>query len=177
MKQERVIVIKISRKEKAYCFIKIGLIILFLLCILSMIITPIAIESREEGLFKSMLFKEPLGITVIFIYISSIPALVMIYEFIKIFKSLEKGEIFNRNIKNKLAVSSICSIIIGIIYTVNIFITFARITDFEVSKIIVYMFFSTITAMIFLILGLGLIVLKGIYKTAIENKEENDLTI
>ena len=53
----------------------------------------------------------------------------------------------------------------------------SKIAQFEYSAIITYIFFAIITAMIFLILGIGLIVLKEIYKTAIENKEENDLTI
>lgn len=43
--------------------------------------------------------------------------------------------------------------------------------------VIVYLFFSIITSMIFLILGIGLTILREIYKTAIKNKEENDLTI
>ena len=47
----------------------------------------------------------------------------------------------------------------------------------EVTAIIVYVFFSVITAVIFLMFGIGLMILREIYKTAIENKEENDLTI
>ena len=50
-------------------------------------------------------------------------------------------------------------------------------TNFEYASIVVYLFFSIITAMIFLIFGIGLLVLREIYKTAISNKEENDLTI
>ena len=52
-----------------------------------------------------------------------------------------------------------------------------KIARFEYSAIITYMFFAIIVSLIFLILGIGLIVLKSIYRTAIENKEENDLTI
>ena len=47
----------------------------------------------------------------------------------------------------------------------------------EVTAIIVYVFFSVITAVIFLMFGIGLMILREIYKTAIKNKEENDLTI
>ena len=47
----------------------------------------------------------------------------------------------------------------------------------EVTEIIVYVFFSVITAVIFLMFGIGLMILREIYKAAIENKEENDLTI
>lgn len=168
---------KITGKKSISSVIKIFLIILFALCIVSIIEVPMFIEKNGMGSFKQMIFEEPLGITIIFIYLSSIPALIMLYEFIKIFSSLEKENIFSKKIENKFLISSICSIIIGIIYGINVFVQISKISNFEYSSIIVYLFFSIITAMIFLILGIGLIVLREIYKTAIENKEENDLTI
>ena len=79
--------------------------------------------------------------------------------------------------ENRFLITSICSIVIGIIYGINAIVIPNKIAQFEYSAIITYIFFAIITAMIFLILGIGLIVLKEIYKTAIENKEENDLTI
>ena len=124
-----------------------------------------------------MIINETLGSTVVCIYLSAIPALVMLYQFIKIFSSLEKEVVFSRTIENRFLVTSICSIIIGIIYGINVIVMPNKIAQFEYSAIIAYVFFSIVTAMIFLILGIGLIVLKSIYKTAIENKEENDLTI
>ena len=60
----------------------------------------------------------------------------------------------------------------------NILIIPSKIASFERTSIIVYVFFSAITAVIFLMFGIGLIILREIYeKTAIQNKEENDLTI
>lgn len=168
---------KITGKKSISSFVKIFLIILFALCIVSIIEVPMFIEKNGIGSFKQMIFEETLGITIIFIYLSSIPALIMLYEFIKIFSSLEKGNIFSKKVENRFLISSVCSIIIGIIYGINVFVQISKISNFEYSSIIVYLFFSIITAMIFLILGIGLIVLREIYKTAIENKEENDLTI
>ena len=168
---------KITGKKSLSSFVKIFLIILFALCIVSIIEVPMFIEKNGIGSFKQMIFEETLGITIIFIYLSSIPALIMLYEFIKIFSSLEKGNIFSKKVENRFLISSVCSIIIGIIYGINVFVQISKISNFEYSSIIVYLFFSIITAMIFLILGIGLIVLREIYKTAIENKEENDLTI
>ena len=101
----------------------------------------------------------------------------MLYEFIKIFSSLEKGNVFSKIIANRFLITSICSIIIGIIYGINVFVTQIKNSNFEYSAVIVYLFFSIITSMIFLILGIGLTILREIYKTAIKNKEENDLTI
>ena len=168
---------KITGKKSISSFVKIFLIILFALCIVSIIEVPMFIEKNGIGSFKQMIFEETLGITIIFIYLSSIPALIMLHEFIKIFSSLEKGNIFSKKVENRFLISSVCSIIIGIIYGINVFVQISKISNFEYSSIIVYLFFSIITAMIFLILGIGLIVLREIYKTAIENKEENDLTI
>lgn len=168
---------KTTGKKSLASIIKIFLIILFILCIASMIVVPIFAQRNGEDFLRQMLFEQPLGVTVIFIYISSIPALIMLYEFIKIFSSIEKGEVFTRKIEIRFLFSSICSIIIGIIYGINVFVVPLGETNFEYASIVVYLFFSIITAMIFLIFGIGLLVLREIYKTAISNKEENDLTI
>lgn len=168
---------KITGNRSISSIIKIFLIILFAICIASIITVPIITENQGTGNFKQMIINETLGSTVVCIYLSAIPALVMLYQFIKIFSSLEKEVVFSRTIENRFLVTSICSIIIGIIYGINVIVMPNKIAQFEYSAIIAYVFFSIVTAMIFLILGIGLIVLKSIYKTAIENKEENDLTI
>ena len=103
--------------------------------------------------------------------------LILLYQFIKIFEQLENENIFTKIIERRFLKSSICSIIIGIIYIMNILIIPSKIASFERTSIIVYVFFSAITAVIFLMFGIGLIILREIYKTAIQNKEENDLTI
>lgn len=168
---------KITGNRSISSMIKIFLIILFAICIAAIIAVPTFVEKQGAESFKSMILDEPLGTTIIVIYLSGIPALIMLYQFIRIFSSLEKGEVFNRKIENRFLITSICSIIIGIIYGINIFIIPNKIKHFEYSTIITLVFFSIVIAMIFLILGIGLIVLKEIYKTAIDNKEENDLTI
>ena len=168
---------KITGNRSISSMIKIFLIILFAICIASIITVPIVIENQGYVNFKQMIINEPLGTTIICIYLSGIPALIMLYQFIKIFSALEKGEVFSRKIENRFLITSICSIVIGIIYGINAIVIPNKIAQFEYSAIITYIFFAIITAMIFLILGIGLIVLKEIYKTAIENKEENDLTI
>ena len=145
---------KISGKKGIAVILKIILVIIFVMCILSMAITPIFLK-------QGAITKEKLGATIICIYISSIPALIMLYQFIKIFGQLEKENIFSKAIEKRFLISAVSSIIIGL----------------EVTEIIVYVFFSVITAVIFLMFGIGLMILREIYKTAIKNKEENDLTI
>jgi len=161
---------KISGKKGIAVILKIILVIIFLVCILSMAITPIFLK-------QGSITKEKLGATIICIYISSIPALVMLYQFIKIFGQLEKENIFSKAIEKRFLISAISSIIIGIIYFINTLLIPSEIVGLEVTEIIVYVFFSVITAVIFLMFGIGLMILREIYKAAIENKEENDLTI
>lgn len=168
---------KITGNRSISSIIKIFLIIMFAICVASIITVPIIVENQEKVNFKQMIINEPLGTTIICIYLSGIPALVMLYQFIKVFSSLEKGEVFSRKIENKFLIASICSVLIGVIYGINAIMMPSKIAQLDFSAIITYIFFSIITSMIFLILGVGLIVLKEIYKTAIENKEENDLTI
>ena len=101
----------------------------------------------------------------------------MLYQFIKIFGQLEKENIFSKAIEKRFLISAVSSIIIGIIYFINTLLIPSEIVGLEVTEIIVYVFFSVITAVIFLMFGIGLMILREIYKAAIENKEENDLTI
>lgn len=63
----------------------------------------------------------------------------------------------------------------GIMYLVNSIILFFS-YDNE-NWIIIYMLLTYIITLVFLIFGVGLIVLSEIYKRAIKYKEENDLTI
>ena len=168
---------KITGNRSISSIIKIFLIILFAICIATIIAVPIFVENQGTGNFKQMILNETLGSTVVCIYLSAIPALVMLYQFIKIFSSLEKVVVFSRTIENRFFVTSICSIIIGVVYGINAIMVPSKISQFENSAIITYIFFAIIVSMIFLILGIGLMVLKSIYRTAIENKEENDLTI
>ena len=100
---------KISGKKGIAVILKIILVTIFVMCILSMAITPIFLK-------QGAITKEKLGATIICIYISSIPALVMLYQFIKIFGQLEKENIFSKAIEKRFLISAISSIIIGIIY-------------------------------------------------------------
>ena len=88
---------------------------------------------------------------------------------------MENSKIFdNQNIK-RLKISYITSIIMGIMYLVNSIILFLSRADENWE--IVYMLLMYVVTLVFLIFGVGLIVLSEIYKKAIKYKEENDLTI
>ena len=63
----------------------------------------------------------------------------------------------------------------GLMYLINSIMLFF-ISEDE-NWVIVYILLTYIITLVFLIFGVGLIVLSEIYKRAIKYKEENDLTI
>lgn len=99
----------------------------------------------------------------IMLYISGIPMLIIVFEFIKLFDSLKKEEPFVIENAKHLKVASICSSIISIEYVVGVFV-FRSI-------------FTLIITGIFLIAWLGLYILSELFKQAVKFKEENELTI
>ena len=99
----------------------------------------------------------------IILYASGIPALVIVYKFIKIFGTLKLDNPFILENVKCLRVVSLCSLIISIIYIVGMFFI---VSVFEIMAIA-----------IFIIAWLGTYVLAELLEKAIEYKEENDLTI
>ena len=161
---------KILGKKSLSSIIKIFLWILLIICLLVVTIGGI-IAIKEFNYFNTNNTLRSL----IILYLSSIPASILIVQFIGIFKSLENSKIFdNQNIK-RLKISYITSIIMGIMYLVNSIILFLSRADENWE--IVYMLLMYVVTLVFLIFGVGLIVLSEIYKKAIKYKEENDLTI
>lgn len=161
---------KILGKRSLSSIIKIFLWILLIICLLVVTIGGI-IAIKEFNYFNTNNTLRSL----IILYLSSIPASILIIQFIGIFKSLENSKIFdNQNIK-RLKISYITSIIMGIMYLVNSIILFLSRADENWE--IVYMLLMYVVTLVFLIFGVGLIVLSEIYKKAIKYKEENDLTI
>ena len=63
----------------------------------------------------------------------------------------------------------------GLMYLINSVILFLN--KENENWMIIYMLLTYIITLVFLIFGVGLIVLSEIYKRAIKYKEENDLTI
>lgn len=99
----------------------------------------------------------------IILYVSSVPALIIVYQFIKIFKTLSQDNPFNRENVKALKTIATCSLIIAIEYTIGIF--------FIVSV------FEIIFIAVFIITWLGGYILSELLNKAIEYKEENELTI
>lgn len=161
---------KVLGKKSLSTLIKIFLWILFTVCLIVVILGGV-ILIKDFTFFKSTNTLK----TLIILYLSSWPASVLISQFIGIFKSLENNNVFDKNNLKRLKISYISSIIMGIMYLINSVILFLN--KENENWMIIYMLLTYIITLVFLIFGVGLIVLSEIYKRAIKYKEENDLTI
>lgn len=161
---------KILGKRSLSSIIEKFLVILLILCVIAIISGAIIISINSNILFNLNIFK-----TLVTIYLSSIPGLILIYQFIKIFRSLKNEKVFDKENVRSLKNGYIISIIIGAMYLLNSIELIFTNTKKEVLS--VYLLLMFIISMVFIIFGIGLIVLSEIYKKAIEYKEENDLTI
>lgn len=161
---------KILGKKSLSTVIKMFLWILLTICLVVIILGAIILISNFIFFSTTNTLK-----SLIILYLSSIPAAILIKQFIGIFKSLENNEIFDKNNLKRLRVSYTSSIIMGIMYLINSIILFfsSEAENWE----IIYSLLTYVITLVFLIFGVGLIVLSEIYKRAIKYKEENDLTI
>ena len=91
-------------------FTIISIVDLLVIETIAKVITEIVgMENVEKSMASLILF--------IMIITTGIIALFIIYQFIKIFSSLEKEVVFSRTIENRFLVTSICSIIRSASYT------------------------------------------------------------
>ena len=152
---------KVTGKRSISNLLKLGLQIVAIIGIVVMIFLPFILEVYQKiwNIELGNLYIPLLGI----MYLSGIPAVILLYQFIQLFDSLKKETPFIKENIKYLKKASLCSIIIAIEYIIGIFI-FKSI-------------FVAIIIGIFLIAWLGLYILAELFKQAVAYKEENDLTI
>lgn len=107
---------------------------------------------------------------IVIIYFTGVPALAIVYEFIKLFGLLKQNQPFVGETVEYLKNASTCSFIIVIAYAIIVAIS----SYFWHTSIMLY---SVIVVGIFSIAWIGLYILAELFKQAISYKEENDLTI
>ena len=149
----------VTGKNSLSNFIEICLKVIFVVGIIIYITLPWLLNMYVD------IFNPVLNYTaaLVILYASGIPALVIVYEFIKIFKSIKLDNPFTlENVKYLKAVS-ICSLIIAVEYVIGMF--------FIVS------IFEIILIAVFIIMWLGGYILAELLRRAVEFKQENDLTI
>ena len=150
---------KIIGKNSLSNIIKICLQIVFGIGIIIMIFLPFLFKWYTLNVNGTL----PYIPSLILLYISGVPALIIVWKFIEIFKSLkDENPFIMSNVKN-LKIVSICSLIIAVEYLIGLFF--------------VKSIFSIVVIGVFTIAWLGLYILSELLKQAIQYKEENELTI
>lgn len=162
---------KVLGKNSLSSVITVFLIILLILCIIVVISGGIIVIK-----YFNLLNSTNITRSLIVLYLSSIPAEVLIIQFLGIFRGLKNSDVFNNKNIKRLKISYFSSIIMGIMYLLNSFLLFLAYKQ-EAQLIPLYLMLTYILALVFLIFGIGLVVLAEIYKKAIKYKEENELTI
>lgn len=161
---------KILGKRSLSTVIKVFLWILLTICLIVVILGGVVVINEFNFFNTTNTLR-----TLIVLYLSSIPAAILISQFIGIFKSLENNDVFDKGNLKRLRISYVSSIIMGIMYLANSVMLYFSTED--ENWVIIYILLTYIITLVFLIFGVGLIVLSEIYKKAIKYKEENDLTI
>ena len=150
---------KITGKKSLGKLIEICLILLMIVGIIIVLGLPYFLQKYVE-LTNSQIEYYPSLAT---LYVSGIPALIIVYQFIKIFHTLGEDNPFQKSNVKSLKIISICSFIITIEYMISIFF--------------IKSVFSIVIIGVFAIAWLGGYILSELLKKAIDYKEENELTI
>jgi len=150
---------KIVGKMSLSSVIKICLQLVFVLGILIILFLPFLLKWYILYINPHLSYYPAL----ILLYISGVPALVIVREFIEMFKTLKEENPFIMSNVKHLKIVSICSLIIAIEYLGGLFI--------------ITSVFAIIMVGVFIIAWLGLYILSELLKQAVKYKEENELTI
>lgn len=150
---------KVKGEKSLSTFIELCLKLLFVIGIIVVLGLPYILQKYSEWMHPQINYYPALAI----LYASGIPALIIVYRFIKIFHTLGEGDPFKiENVQN-LKVISICSLIIMIEFIIGIFF--------------ITSVFAVVIIGIFAVAWLGAYILSELLKEAIQYKEENELTI
>lgn len=142
--------------------LKILLIIGTIVSIPLVIISPMLLNHTSNTLY-SMFVIYPNGLLMILIA----------YEFIKLFKSLEDNNPFNYENVKTLKNTSIMSLIMSILWFIDLLFMIFVIGNTYVNYIIVLLFLTGL----FFGVSIALYILSELFKNATDYKKENDLTI
>ncbi len=142
--------------------LKIVLIIGFIIMIPAIIISPLLLHHTRNSIY-SMFIIYPNGI--LFLYI--------VYQFIKLFKSLEDNKPFTTSNVSILRKTSFITLAMSILWLIDLLFMIIVMKNTYVNYIIVIIFL----AVLFFGVSIALYILKELISQATKYKEENDLTI
>ncbi len=153
---------EITGKKGLGKVLKIVLIVGFILSIPTIAISPMLLHHTRNSTYS-----------MIIIYPNGVLMLGIIYQFIKLFKSLEKSEPFTYENVDILKRTSIMSLIMSIFWIVDLVFMILIMKNTYINYILVISFLS----LLFFGVSIALYILKELMLQATKYKEENDLTI
>ena len=142
--------------------LKIILIIGTIVAIPLIVISPMLLNHTSKPLY-SMFVIYPNGLLMVLIA----------FEFIKLFKSLEENKPFTYDNVKILKNTSVLSLIMSILWLIDLLFMVFIIGNTYVNYIIVLIFLTGL----FLGVSIALYILSELFKQATDYKQENDLTI
>ena len=142
--------------------LKILLIIGTIVAIPLIVISPMLLNHTSKTLY-SMFVIYPNGLLIVLIA----------FEFIKLFKSLEENKPFTYENVKILKNTSVLSLIMSILWLIDLLFMVFIIGNTYVNYIIVLIFLTGL----FLGVSIALYILSELFKQATDYKQENDLTI
>ena len=156
--------IKILGKNGIGSILKITLIISFIVAVPLIVVAPFIIKLTEIKNTNDL---------IIMLYPSGITLLIIVYQFIKLFKSLEKENPFTYDNVKTLKITSIVSLITSLFWIFDL-LYFTLILNNNYTNYIIVLSFLFI---LFFGVFIALYILSELFKSAVKYKEENDLTI
>lgn len=151
-----------SNNQKVGKIIKIILIVGMIISVPIMGIIPFLLK-HSISLIHSMLIIYPNGILILGI----------IWEFVKLFKSLEMNNPFNRDNVKILKDAGTISYIMSGLWFIDLLDLLLIIKNYYINYILVLAFL----VLLFIAIGISLYILSALFKQATDYKKENDLTI
>ena len=148
--------------EQAGKILKKIIKIAFIIAIPVIIILPFIIKGENNIVFYMSI-----------IYPNSILMLGIMYQFIKLFSSLEKNNPFNLDNVKILSTTSKISYVMSLLWIIDLFILLFGIKNNDLNYIIVIIFLY----ILFFGVGVALWILSALFQKATNYKEENELTI
>lgn len=169
---------KILGKNSLSAGVKVGLkVVLAIVIILEIALIVFSIFTKVN------IIEEPKNIILYLFMVTAILAVIVVYNFIKIFKTFEEEDAFNKKNIKRLKIIWASFIIAGILF-IAISLLFKFLIGNDILEDLYIRTYAQLSSMfiafiglIFVVLGIGIIMLLEIYKEAIRHKEENDLTI
>lgn len=142
--------------------LKIVLIIGFIIMMPAIIISPLLLHHTRNSLYSMFI-----------IYPNGILFLGIVYQFIKLFKSLEDNKPFTTSNVSILRKTSFITLAMSILWLIDLLFMIIVMKNTYVNYIIVIIFL----AVLFFGVSIALYILKELISQATKYKEENDLTV